>query len=371
MGTLDFAGGTVVHISSGTAAFTAAVILGPRTGWQTSKQHKPANIPFTCLGATMLWFGWIGFNAGSAGAANGLAGLALVNTNVAAASALMTWVLLESVTGNKKPSLVGASIGCVVGLVAITPAAGFVQPGWGTLIGILGSMGVFGALRLKHYLRTDDTLDVFLTHGVGGMIGCICTGLFAQADVNQSGANNGAFYGHPYQLVLQLFGILTAIGLSSFTTAASLLLLKYTIGIRVSAEMEIDGPDHYMHGEQWMFTIHDVTSGKDNGEVTIALGGSAFDPACFENGSERGLTDERSSFAKLDCGCTVEKSSLEQDFEKFPSAPVKCSIHGSTIIVQPKKSVINNANLAQTVATLVQQMALPGHTYDIGLSRSC
>jgi len=185
LGAIDFAGGTVVHISSGVSALTAAWVLGKRLGFDT-KEAKPASVPFVMLGATMLWIGWNGFNAGSAGAANGLAAVALVATNAAAASAAMTWIFLEAaVTG--KPTLIGGCIGAVVGLVVITPAAGFVQPGWAILMGIIGSLVVYGILQVKHFLRADDTLDVFVCHGCGGIVGAFCTGLFAQTEVNPAG----------------------------------------------------------------------------------------------------------------------------------------------------------------------------------------
>ncbi|CAF1503739.1 unnamed protein product, partial [Didymodactylos carnosus] len=208
LGTIDFAGGTVIHISSGVSGFVASAILGRRIDQGTKDIGN--NLPFSILGASLLWVGWNGFNAGSANAASGLAALALINTNAAAASALVTWVLLDAIRGSV--TITGACIGPVVGLVAITPAAGYVQPGWALLIGIIGAACVYVAMQFKEYLNVDDTLDVAICHGLGGMVGAFCTGLFTQLDVNPAGGVNAfsavctALILIPMNLVWNLFG---------------------------------------------------------------------------------------------------------------------------------------------------------------------
>ncbi|CAF0925792.1 unnamed protein product [Didymodactylos carnosus] len=247
LGTLDFAGGTVVHISSGVSGLVASAILGHRVDYDS---HEPAhNLPFTILGASLLWVGWMGFNAGSANAANGIAALALINTNTAAASALMTWVILDAIHGSVTIS--GACIGPVVGLVAITPACGYVQPGWALLIGIIGSLRVYFAYQFRKYMRIDDALDVAICHGLGGTVGAFCTGLFSQRDMNPDGGVNGAFYGRPIQLWYQIAGILTAVAFAAACTTGILLPMKLLYNIRVAPEDEIAGLDKAAHGESW------------------------------------------------------------------------------------------------------------------------
>ncbi|CAF3595717.1 unnamed protein product [Rotaria sp. Silwood1] len=248
LGTLDFAGGTVVHILSGVSGITASIILGKRHDYDpySTSAH---NLPFTILGTCLLWVGWNGFNGGSAGSASDLAAIAVVNTNTAAASALVTWVVIDAIRGHI--SISGACTGSIVGLVAITPACGYVQPGWALLIGIIGSIIVYCMLLLKRYMRFDDTLDVAIVHGCGGISGAFMTGLFAQQWVNPSGGANGAFYGHPIQLWYQIAGILTAIGFAAACTAGILLPLHFTIGIRLAREDELTGLDLAAHGENW------------------------------------------------------------------------------------------------------------------------
>jgi len=191
----------------------------------------------------------MGFNAGSASAANGVAALALINTNAAAASALMTWVVLDAIRGSV--SITGACIGPVVGLVAITPACGFVQPGWGLLIGIIGALFVYGAIQFKKYLKVDDALDVAVCHGLGGTVGAFCTGLFTQKSMNPLGGADGSFYGRPIQLWYQIAAILTAIAFAAACTAGILLPMKLVYDIRVSSEDEMVGLDRAAHGESW------------------------------------------------------------------------------------------------------------------------
>ena len=248
LGALDFAGGTVVHISSATAGLTACIILGKRHDWKRGHVHKAPNIPFVVLGASLLWVGWMGFNAGSAVAANALAGTALINTNGAAASAMMTWVVIDALRG--KVSALGACSGIVVGLVAITPAAGFVHPGWALLIGIVSVCVVYPAqIMWKRWMRVDDTLDVFTCHGLGGISGSIMTGLFASAEW---GGVDGAFYGRGIQLGYQLADICTTLAWSSAVTAVILGILHVIFGgLRPTVEEELLGLDQAAHGEEW------------------------------------------------------------------------------------------------------------------------
>ncbi|CAF1181445.1 unnamed protein product [Didymodactylos carnosus] len=234
----------LIHISSGVSGFVASAILGRRIDQGTKDIGN--NLPFSILGASLLWVGWNGFNAGSANAASGLAALALINTNAAAASALVTWVLLDAIRGSV--TITGACIGPVVGLVAITPAAGYVQPGWALLIGIIGAACVYVAMQFKEYLNVDDTLDVAICHGLGGMVGAFCTGLFTQLDVNPAGGVNAfsavctALILIPMNLVWNLFG-------------------SY---IRVSVEDELAGLDATAHGESWLLGVNSsAEKGKD------------------------------------------------------------------------------------------------------------
>ncbi|CAF0839989.1 unnamed protein product [Adineta steineri] len=248
LGTLDFAGGTVVHILSGVSGLVASIILGKRHDYDRHST-TPHNLPFTILGTCLLWVGWSGFNAGSANSASGLAALALINTHVAAAAGLMTWVVIDAIRGHI--SISGACVGPIVGLVAITPACGFVQPGWAILIGVIGTGIVYGLLLLKKYMHIDDTLDVAIVHGCGGISGAFMTGLFAQKWVNESGGADGAFYGNPVQLWYQIAGILTAIGFAAACTAGILLPLHLIMGIRLAKEDEMIGLDATAHGESW------------------------------------------------------------------------------------------------------------------------
>lgn len=261
LGVLDFAGGTVVHMSAGLAALAGAMVTGRRnhapvppgkTGRRVSDlrpdgSHLPANIPFVLLGTGLLWFGWFGFNAGSSLAANGIAATALLTTNTAAASAMMVWLLLDNLWG-KKTSALGACIGAVIGLVAITPAAGYVSIGASIFIGGLATTASKLAIALTHKFRLDDTLDVFACHGVGGMTGMLATGIFATKQINETGAD-GLFYGG-----YSLFGIhLAALcGVSAFSFIGSYALFKLTnlvLPLRVPRDMEEKGLDLALHGE--------------------------------------------------------------------------------------------------------------------------
>ena len=247
LGALDFAGGTVVHISAGVSALVAALVLGPRLA-SSKRAAVPHNVPFVLLGAGLLWFGWFGFNAGSALGANQTAALAFVTTNTATAAAMLMWLVWETVRGNK-PSAVGAATGAVVGLVAITPACGFVSPLWAIAVGALGATAAFWAVQLKHRFASDDALDVFACHGIGGITGALLTGVFAQKAYNAAGS--GVLDGNWRQLGVQAVGVLATIVLAG---AGSFILLKVvqllTGGLRLSASQETAGVDISAHQEQ-------------------------------------------------------------------------------------------------------------------------
>ncbi len=241
-GVLDFAGGTVVHMSAGFAALAGAIFLGRRK--DAIKPFKPANIPFILLGAGMLWFGWFGFNAGSALAANSVAASALVNTNTASAAAMLTWIFYDGAKG-KKPSAVGASIGLVVGLVAITPAAGFVNVGSSIFIGVIAAIISNYAITLRTKSTLDDTLDVFPAHGMGGIVGMIATAVFA----NDVGLIHG-------ETTTFLFHLLALVIVSVFTFGGSLLMYKITdliVPLRISPQGEKIGLDISQHDESYNF----------------------------------------------------------------------------------------------------------------------
>ncbi len=241
-GVLDFAGGTVVHMSAGFAALAGAIFLGRRK--DANKEFKPANIPFILLGAGMLWFGWFGFNAGSALAANGVAATALMNTNTASAAAMLTWIFFDAAKG-KKPSAVGASVGLVVGLVAITPAAGFVNVGASIFIGVIAAIVSNYAIALRTKSALDDTLDVFPAHGMGGITGMLMTAVFAN-DV-------GLIHGETKTF---LFHLLALVIVSVFTFGGSLLMYKITdliIPLRISPHGEKIGLDISQHEESYSF----------------------------------------------------------------------------------------------------------------------
>ena len=245
LGALDFAGGTAIHINSGAAALAAAFMFGRRMGYGREPM-EPHNVTYVVLGAALLWFGWFGFNAGSAGAANGQAANAFVVTNTAAAMAALTWMGMSWFFSGK-PSVIGAAAGAVAGLVAITPASGFVQPMEALAIG--GGAGVlcYLAVRLRARLGLDDSLDVIGVHGVGGTWGAIATGLFAVASV---GGVNGLFYGNADQVLYQFAGIGAVWGYSFVVTFAILKVLDVTLGLRVSEEEEQVGLDVSQHGER-------------------------------------------------------------------------------------------------------------------------
>jgi Amt family ammonium transporter len=246
IGALDFAGGTVVHISSGVSALVAAIVIGPRRTYP-SQLAAPHNVPFILLGAGLLWFGWFGFNAGSALASGGLATVAFVSTNTGAAAAALTWLILEKVLRGK-PTAVGAATGAVAGLVGITPAAGFVTPLAAILIGSITSVCCFFAISIKAKMQIDDSLDTFPVHGVGGTVGAILTGIFATTEVNAAG-KEGLLRGNPGQVVTQVIAILVAYAFAAIGTVIILKILEATVGLRPKPEEELQGMDIIEHGE--------------------------------------------------------------------------------------------------------------------------
>lgn len=248
-GALDFAGGTVVHVSAGFAAIAAAWMIGKREDHKTAHPATTANnVPFVILGAALLWFGWFGFNAGSALSAGALAASAFVVTNIAAAAAALTWMTL-SWSQNKKPSAMGTVTGAVCGLVAITPASGFVGPIAAIAIGIIAGVVTYLALYFRSSkMAIDDTLDVWAAHGIGGLTGAVLTGLFAEKAINEFG-NNGLLFGNPEQLGIQITAVLITGVYSFIATAALLKVINYFMELRVSKAEEKQGLDLAVHGE--------------------------------------------------------------------------------------------------------------------------
>ena len=246
MGALDFAGGTVVHISSGVSALVAAWMLGPRKDWQ-NRAIVPHNVPFVLLGTGLLWFGWFGFNAGSAVAANGLAATAFTATMVSTAAAGLAWVIAEWLVRGK-PTAVGIASGFVAGLVGITPAAGFVDPLSSIAIGVITSLCCFGAVNLKVKLGFDDALDTFPVHGVGGTVGAILTGVFASKSVN-SAIESGLLYGGTKTFTAGIVGVVAAYATAAIGTFLILKVLSLFMDLRVTSETEDDGLDIQEHGE--------------------------------------------------------------------------------------------------------------------------
>lgn len=245
LGTLDFAGGTVVHISSGVAALVAAWVLGPRIAH--GEAHEPHDRTMMLLGASLVWFGWFGFNAGSALAANGLAAIAFVNTDVAAAMGALTWMTIAWYRDGA-PSSVGAAAGAVAGLVAITPAAGFVTPAAAILIGAIAAAACYTAVKLRERMRVDDALDVFPVHGIGGTVGALLTGIFATTAINATGSN-GLAYGNPKQLLIQLVAVAASWIYTAVATFVILKIVMLVVPLRVSERDEKLGLDVTQHAE--------------------------------------------------------------------------------------------------------------------------
>jgi len=246
MGALDFAGGTVVHISSGVSALAAALIVGKRLGYGHTA-YIPHNLPMTITGAAILWFGWFGFNAGSALACNGLAANAFVVTHIASALAALSWMFMEW-WHRGKPTTLGAASGAVAGLVAITPGSGFVGPVSAIIIGALGGVICYGGVLLKSRLGYDDSLDVVGIHGLGGTWGALATGLFASTKINPDGAN-GLFLGNPGQLWIQIVSVVATMVFAFIMTLIILKIIDGLIGLRISEEEEVKGLDISLHNE--------------------------------------------------------------------------------------------------------------------------
>ena len=246
MGALDFAGGTVVHVNAGVAALVAAIVVGKRQEYPSSSL-LPHNVPFTLLGAGALWFGWFGFNAGSAVAANGIAGLAFVATFLAPAATLVVWTFLDMMRSGK-PTAVGAGTAIVVGLVAITPAAGFVSPISAIALGALAAIPSYLALQIRAKTSLDDSLDVVAAHGVGGTVGALLTGVFAQKTFNT--VADGLLFGNPGQVGIQATAVAAAIVWSGVGTFILLKLIGMVIPLRVESDDEMTGLDVSQHGEE-------------------------------------------------------------------------------------------------------------------------
>ncbi len=250
LGVLDFAGGMVVHATAGISALAAAIIVGKRKGY-LQEPMTPHNLPMTVLGAGLLWFGWFGFNAGSALSSGGLATVALVNTHVAAASATLTWIIVEWLRYGK-PTMFGAATGCIAGLATITPAAGFVSPTSAFLIGIAAGIVCFMGLKAKEKVGYDDSLDAFGVHGIGGIFGTLSIGLFATTAINPGGAD-GMLYGKAQLMLAQLTG---AGAVALYSLVVSIIILKVIdllVGLRVDESSEVQGIDVTQHGEEGYF----------------------------------------------------------------------------------------------------------------------
>jgi Amt family ammonium transporter len=244
-GALDFAGGTVVHINAGVAGLVGAYVVGKRIGFGR-EAFIPHSLALTMVGASLLWVGWFGFNAGSAGAANGTAGLAFINTILATAGAVLSWIAGEAVFKGK-PSMLGAASGAVAGLVAITPAAGFVGPMGSIVLGLIaGLVCLWGVSGLKHMLRVDDSFDVFGVHGVGGIVGALLTGVLGAPALGGTGA---ADFSIGSQLMIQLKSVVITIVLSGVVAYIAFKIADFTVGLRVSEESEREGLDIASHGE--------------------------------------------------------------------------------------------------------------------------
>jgi len=249
LGVLDFAGGTVVHINAGIAGLMCALVLGKRLGYGQDNM-APYNLAYAVIGASLLWVGWFGFNAGSAVGANGRAGMAMTVTQIATAAAALGWMFAEWIV-KKKPSVLGCISGAVAGLVAITPASGFVLPGGSIVIGVAAGVVCFlAATSVKHMLGYDDSLDAFGVHCVGGIVGALLTGVFAFGPLSATDANPDGSPGSLHQLQIQAIGVCATLVYSSLMTLVILAITKVTVGLRVSSDEEREGLDIVLHGEQ-------------------------------------------------------------------------------------------------------------------------
>ncbi len=248
LGVLDFAGGLVVHISAGLSAIAAALVIGQRSDVHVARQSRPNSVPFVILGAALLWFGWFGFNGGSALAADELATSALVNTNLAASAAAVSWMVAEWWLKGK-PSAVGIAIGAVAGLVAITPASGFVTPGVAMIVGVGGGLVAYFVSNWRGRTRLDDALDVFACHGAGAVWGVLATGLFATVAINSAG-HNGLFYGNPHLFLVEAFAVVVVAAFSFLGSYALLRVIGWFTPLRVTPGEEQAGLDLSQHGEE-------------------------------------------------------------------------------------------------------------------------
>lgn len=270
LGALDFAGGTVIHISAGTAAVVAALMIGPRRDFRRAA-IVPHSVPLTLLGAGLLWFGWFGFNAGSALAADELAALAFVNTFAAPAAALVAWMGIELIRSGRSTA-VGAATGLVVGLVAVTPAAGFVTPLAALAIGVIAAGVSHAVMELRGRLAIDDSLDVFACHGAAGIVGALLTGVFANTAVNPDGAN-GLLAGNAGLLGVQLIAVLATMAYVAGATAGVLVVVRAVVGVRIPLTSEVAGIDVGEHGEEAYF------GGRAGALAGVGIGDSVVLPA--------------------------------------------------------------------------------------------
>jgi Amt family ammonium transporter len=249
MGAIDFAGGTVVHINAGIAGLMCALVLGKRLGYGQDNM-APYNVGYAVIGASLLWVGWFGFNAGSAVGAGGRAGMAMAVTQIATAAAALAWMFAEW-AGKGKPSVLGAASGAVAGLVAITPASGFVLPGPALVIGVAaGVICYWAATNLKHLLGYDDSLDAFGVHGVGGIVGALLTGLFAFGPLSATASNPTGTVGGAHQVLLQFYAVMATLVYSGLLSVVLLKIIDWTIGLRVTRDEEMEGLDVVLHGER-------------------------------------------------------------------------------------------------------------------------
>ena len=268
LGVLDFAGGTVVHISSGVAAVVAAYVIGPRRNFAT-QPYAPHNVPFVLLGIGLLWFGWFGFNGGSALGSGALAATALVNTFIAASAAGFTWLIMEWILRGK-PTAIGIASGFLAGLVGITPAAGFVLPMGAMMIGSITAVCCFFAVSLRIKLQFDDSLDTFPVHGLGGTVGALLTGVFATKQANAAGAD-GLLFGNPALVLTQFTGVAATYLFAAVGTFAILKLLALVMPLRVKPDTELQGLDVSEHGEEAYGDALDFTPSEAIGTTVKAV----------------------------------------------------------------------------------------------------
>jgi Amt family ammonium transporter len=284
LGALDFAGGTVVHLSSGVSALVCALVIGKRLGYPKVR-HTPHNLTLTVLGAGLLWFGWFGFNAGSALTSGGLAALALVNTQIGAAAGALAWGLIEMMRVGKV-TMLGIASGMIAGLVGITPAAGFVGPMAAIAIGGIAGLACYGGVLLKARLGYDDTLDAFGVHGVGGAIGAVLTGVFANTAYNSAG-KDGLLAGNSELVLHQLIGVGAAAGYAALVTFIILKVVDALVGLRVDKDEEREGLDTVLHGESG-YTLGTTASHLAPPEFRGDESVSSVAPSLNEMAAERG-----------------------------------------------------------------------------------